>query len=240
MIENNFEWCGLHWESCMEGGRIIHPEEPWMWYDSEMAKVLEDGTLELNAAIKPKDVEYYDGSVYHPTYAVGNIQSQETFLYGKFSCDIEMPDGTNCWPAFWLTGADFWPPEIDIAEAWSDSSGDYFTLTIPQFPYLVPSWDITNNVHYLNKYGYQDSVGSRSISICKLCHNPKTHFVNYACIWEPNKITILVNGKKVRTLKNIPNVDIPMRVVFDLRGQEEDFAVIQPMKCRNFKYEPLS
>ena len=28
-------WCGHDWECCMEGGRLIHPEKPWVWYDKD-------------------------------------------------------------------------------------------------------------------------------------------------------------------------------------------------------------
>ena len=238
MTNNKFEWCGYQWESCMEGGRIIHPGQPWMWYDSEMTTVDENGILTLYAEKKPKDIKYWDGTTYHATYAVGTIRSVNGFGYGRYSCDIQLPDGNNCWPSFWLTGFSSWPPEIDIMEAFQNGSS-YFRLTIPQPPYLIPSWWTTNNAHFLNEEEVKQAIGSRGVSLCKQFKNPKKRFVNYACEWVPGKVTFYVDGKKIRTAKGIPNLTPQMRVVFDLWGEETNLKVTQPMKCKNFEYEKL-
>ena len=134
----NIEWCGLHWKTEMEGHRIIHPDQPWMWYDGDQVLPSNDGTLS------------WDGKVYESELACGIIRSEEKIIYGDISADVKLPKGRNLWPSFWLTGAESWPPEIDILEAWSNSNGSYFRMTIPQPPYLVPSWKTTNNVHFIN------------------------------------------------------------------------------------------
>jgi Beta-glucanase/Beta-glucan synthetase len=36
--------------------------------------------------------------------------------YGYFEIRSKMPNSTGTWPAFWLTGTQSWPPEIDIYE----------------------------------------------------------------------------------------------------------------------------
>lgn len=235
-----FEWCGYKWECCMEGGRLIHPDFPYMWYDSDMVMVTYDDTLILNSEIKPNEIKYWNGKIYYPTYATGVLRSVDSFLYGKFSCDIKLPDGTNCWPSFWITGANSWPPEIDIMEGWSNKKGSYFKLTIPQFPYLVPSWWTTNNAHYLDEDGVKKEAGSKGIPICKSCTNPKNEFVNYSCVWNKDKITFYVNNKQVREIKRTPNMNTPMRVVVNLFGEEKDFKVNQPMLCKNFNYTDIN
>ena len=104
---------------------------------------------------------------------------------------------------------------------------------------MFNSSDVTTNVHYLNDDMEKKDEGSRCVSVCKM-PNPTKRFVNYSVLWEPNKITFFIDSKKIRTLNDIPNVDTPMRVVFDLWGKQEyKFYVTQPMKCRNFKYEKL-
>ena len=218
--------------------RLIHTKQPWMWYDSDMVTVDNDNTLILNAEIKPREIKYWNGTIYYPTYAVGTIRSIDSFGYGRYSCEILMPDGTNCWPSFWLTGTNSWPPEIDITEAWSNNCGSYFRFTIPQPPYLIPSWWATNNAHYLNEEGVKCSIGSRGISLCKLPKNPKKNYVKYECLWEPDMVTFFINGKKIRSAKNLPNLTPFMNVIFDLWGMEQNFNVKSPMKCRNFIYEP--
>lgn len=60
-------------------------------------------------------------------YLSGAIHAQNTFTVTSgggldFSADFLAPVDRGTWPAFWVTGADSWPPEIDIAE-WK-GSGD--------------------------------------------------------------------------------------------------------------------
>jgi beta-glucanase (GH16 family) len=238
------DWCGYTWECCMEGGRIIHEEQPWMWYDEDMVSVDENGVLSLNACVNPKHVITWDGKEFDPTYAVGlirNANPENIFTYGRYCCEIQLPDGTNCWNSFWLVGDDMpWPEggEIDIMEGFQKKSS-YFRFLIPQPPYVVPSWWVTSNVHYKDENGEHAAFGSRGTPICKLIKNPKKHFIKYECEWLPDKVTFFVNGRKTRIVKNPPRLHDRMRVIFDCWGQEYGFSVTQPMKCKNFKYEPL-
>ena len=34
-------------------------------------------------------------------------------------------EGSNLWPAIWLTNSDTWPPEIDVLEGYSNSKGKW-------------------------------------------------------------------------------------------------------------------
>ena len=236
-------WCGYTWDCCMDSDRIVREETPYMWCDENMINVTEDGVLVLDALFNPKDIQHWNGKTYHTKYGVGTIVSNksEKFSYGKYSCEVQIPDGSNCWVSFWLYGADAkWPKggEIDIMEAFQNNT-TYFRFTIPQPPYIVPSWWVTTNMHYAKEDGSHGYYGSRGLSICKMWKSPVKRFVKYECEWLPDKITFYADGKKIRKIVGYPKISQEMRVVLDCWGQETNFVVTQPMKCKNFKYEPF-
>lgn len=236
----NLEWCGFHWKSAMDGNRIIHPGQPWMWYDASQLWFSE--YVELHIENKPREIHHWDGKTYNPQLAVGTMRSEEKFIYGIFSAEIMLPQGRNLWPSFWLTGAESWPPEIDIMEAWSNKSGSYFRMTTPQPPYLVPSWKTTNNVHYNDDQETKQAVGSRNIPICKQIKNPSENFIRYSVEWRPNRIVFRVGDKVVRTVKDDISIHLlgkPMNVIFNIWTTGTDYSLIQPMLIRNFQYTPL-
>ena len=244
------DFCNYQWTTAMEGGRIIHPAAPWMWYDGD-AVYVDNGTAELSAYCEPNTIHHWDGNWYRPTVACGLLRSVDTFSYGTFSAEIQMPKGRNLWPAFWLVGSgEPWPDcgEIDIMEGWTNRFGGYFKLGIPQPPYLVPSWNTTINIHWNSDYqeywnydGHK-SCGSRRLPIIFSLKRPAHNFVKYEVEWRPDFITFRVNGKTIRTYGyDVAKYlhDKKMHVIIDLWTTGEDFTCETPMKIRNFEYKPL-
>lgn len=244
------DFCKYKWTMAMENGRLIHPDYPYMWYDCD-AVYVRSGMAELSVYIEPNTIHHWDGKTYTPAVACGLLRSVNTFGYGTFSARIMLPKGRNLWPAFWLVGEGKWPKggEIDIMEAWSDKCGSYFRATIPQPPYLVPSWDTTTNVHWEeigNLLGVPDgehkSVGSRRLPMLFSLKRPAHNFVKYEVEWRQDVINFRVNGKTIRTYgyhiaKHLH--DKKMHVIFDLWTTKDDFSCISPMKIRNFEYKPI-
>ena len=239
------DFCNLQWTTAMEGGRLIHTGQPWMWYDCD-AVYVEDSTAELFAYREPNVIHHWDGNTYHPTVACGLLRSVGTFGYGTFSAEIQLPKGRNLWPAFWLVGEgkEDWPAvgEIDIMEAWTNRFGGYFKMGIPQPPYLVPSWNTTTNIHWEEDDGRHGYTGSRRLPLLFSLKRPAHNFVKYEVEWRQDIITFRVNGKRVRTYgydvaKHLH--DKKMHVIFDLWTTGEDFTFDSPMKIRNFEYKPI-
>lgn len=239
------DFCNYKWTTAMEGGRIIHTGQPWMWYDGE-AVYVENGTAELLAYFEPNVIHHWDGKTYHPTVACGLLRSVDTFGYGTFSAEIQLPKGRNLWPAFWLCGEgeENWPAvgEIDIMEAWTNRLGGYFKMGIPQPPYLVPSWNTTTNIHWQEDDGRHGYTGSRRLPLLFSLKRPAHNFIKYEVEWRPDIITFRVNGKTIRTYgyhvaKHLH--DKRMHVIFDLWTTGAQFSCDNPMKIRNFKYEPI-
>ena len=103
------DFCNLQWTTAMEGGRLIHTGQPWMWYDCE-AVYERSGVVELSVYREPNTIHHWDGKTYNPTVACGLLRSVDTFGYGTFSARIMLPKGRNLWPAFWLVGSgEPWP-----------------------------------------------------------------------------------------------------------------------------------
>lgn len=82
-------------------------------------------------------------------YLSGAIHARNTFTVAQgggydFSAEFTAPVGRGTWPAFWVTGANSWPPEIDIAE-WKGSGDISFNtfntssqVTALDIPYPSP------------------------------------------------------------------------------------------------------
>lgn len=233
-----FNWCGFDWICSMEGGRLIHPSYPHQWYDGDCVNLIED-TLELSIKRHSNTIHHWDGFTYYPQIGVGTIMSKQSFSIGKFSALIQLPEGHNLWPSFWLTGVESWPPEIDICEAWSNKRGSYFRMFIPQFPYLSPSWKTTTNFHYGDSEETHKWAGTRNISIFKQCHNPSNNLIEYAVERHYNLLIYKVNGKTVRTIDNVEHkLGLKsMVVIFNIWTENMDFTYQSPMLIREFKFE---
>ena len=236
-----FDFWNYKWECAMEGGRIIHPDYPYVFYDERRVKK-KDGVVSLTLGLAMLDhpIHYWNGKDYEPQYGGGLIRSIDTFTYGTFSALIQMPQGGGLWPAFWICGDGCWPQhgEIDISEGYSDNK--YFRLFTPYFPWINPSWKTTTNMHYFDSVDKE--LGSRSVSIFKQPHNPATSFRKYECKWTPDEIVISIDGKVVR--KDTDAVKMfwgnRARVIFDaLCVNRDDIHMKTPMLIKEFKYESL-
>ena len=110
------EWEGYDWQIGERWG-IIHPNKPICYYDKDAVKINKKGELELYTHYNPRK---FDGKTVNT--GVGLINCKEKFEYGRFDIDIKLPKGPSLWPAFWMWSYNFWPPEIDVFEAYSNIS----------------------------------------------------------------------------------------------------------------------
>lgn len=89
---------------------------------------VEDGTLILTAEpVEGEPPASHGGNDIPINYLSGAVHSQDTFTVAEgggydFSGEFIASTAVGTWPAFWLNGANSWPPEIDMAE-WK-GSGD--------------------------------------------------------------------------------------------------------------------
>ena len=87
-------------------------------------------------------------------YLSGTVYAKEVFTVKKsggydISGTFLAPTAKGTWPAFWLTGANSWPPEIDLAEWKGDGKVSFNTLAVSQ------NW-ITKDVTYSNSGSFHN------------------------------------------------------------------------------------
>ena len=70
---------------------------------------VDEGKSEKHPRLK---INYHSGAIHSKTKIIVNDQYPNYEIVGQFKA----PTFPGTWPAFWLTGAETWPPEIDILE----------------------------------------------------------------------------------------------------------------------------
>jgi len=233
----NITWSGIEWLTRERWGRL-HKDKPFVWYDPKCVDVDQHGYLHLTTEHSPTEIEIND-KVYTPSLGAGLICSKEDFSYGKFEIVAKLPMGKKRWPAFWLWGADSWPPEIDILEGYTDNRNGY--LRFNRFNFMG-WWNVQTNI-------WTHKNGDKAVNLRAKTHffgfkNPAKNFITYSLLWLPDKIRISYNGYLVREildpeiLKHFNNQK--MRVVINnhfqpgFKGSDaySDFVV------KEFKYIP--
>ncbi|KAH8648704.1 hypothetical protein BX600DRAFT_475652 [Xylariales sp. PMI_506] len=79
------------------------------------------------------------------SYNSGTVYAKQTFTVETnggldFQANFVAPVQEGCWPAFWLTGVDSWPPEIDLAEWKGDGLVSFNTFNTSS---IVAAKDVT-------------------------------------------------------------------------------------------------
>ncbi len=118
---------------------------------------------------------------------VGLINTFHSFstTYGFFAIRSKNPQGPATWPAFWLTGKQNWPPEIDIFEMYGGKNGRKIhtqTATI-HFGKI----ETHTKEHLVRKF--------------RLKPNTDQEFHIYSCKWTPKRVVFYTDGIKVRSIR---------------------------------------
>ena len=119
---NSFSSFGKYWNNLYPDGSD-HNGGARM--DKEHVSI-DSGNLVITAEpVEGEPPSYFGGRVIPINYRSGAIHAKENFTVRKnggldFSAEFIAPVEKGTWPAFWLTGVDKWPPEIDIAEWMGD------------------------------------------------------------------------------------------------------------------------
>ncbi len=163
-----------------------HPSFPHQYYGPNQVYV-KDGILHLLNEYQPVTFNQHTKDSITVPYGTGLINSlnQKCFQYGYFAIRSKNPVGPATWPAFWLTGKNNWPPEIDIFEMYGKSKGEKIHRQ-------------TMTVHLGKVETNTKRMIVKSINLPK---NTDQKFHIYACHWEPKRITFYTDGVKIKTIK---------------------------------------
>lgn len=171
-------------------------------------------------------------------FGCAHIQSEHVFTYGKFIFEAKLSNSPKTWEAIWLYGVESWPPEIDLVEAFPNSTGSIFG-----FPRM--KWE--TNIHF-EKDGKPYQAGGKGI--CTLWYYLTRRFNKpdkWVLDWTPNYIKIYFNGLCIRKVTDPAvlatfNKDPRMRVVVNTMTQEgfgqEEYTKQHGMYLTNFDYIP--
>jgi beta-glucanase (GH16 family) len=153
--------------------------------------VQSDGTLKL-IATKVHD----DGR--KAAYESGMIRSRFTFRYGYVEGRIKVPSGNGMWSSFWLNsdygpnGRLNWPPEIDIFE--------YVTNGSNEMPDMLHSNVAVGKTKAQGgKFLYADPNFNQRWTVHKGSEDLSKDWHVYGMLWEPDKVTTYLDGKKLFT-----------------------------------------
>jgi beta-glucanase (GH16 family) len=131
-------------------------------------------------------------------YGSAVFDTKHTFsqTYGTFEARIRYPAGDGLWPAFWLNPQGSWPPEIDILEAYPNTT-------------RVPGPDqLFSTLHYppANQMHRIEWTAPKSLADA---------FHVFRLVWKPGSLTFSVDGITTGTItSDVPNT--PMYPVLDL------------------------
>ncbi|MGS2761509.1 hypothetical protein [Sinomicrobium sp. M5D2P9] len=101
----------------------------------EANRVYED---EGNSTADPwLKIRYHSGAIHFKEHIVVN----DSLPSWEISGDFQVPTMVGSWPAFWITGAWSWPPEIDIMEFKGNNTNWQNTVTGPDWQNT--SWQTT-------------------------------------------------------------------------------------------------
>lgn len=185
----SYEGYSLKWQDEFEGTQLNRDD--WNvelhqrgWVNNEMQEYVDsdeniqvkDGKLILRPVTKnAKKNLYTSGRV--------NTQGKHDFKYGIIECRAKFPAGKGFLPAFWMMPTDEqlygqWPRcgEIDIAEVLGHDTSTVF-----------------GTIHYgspHNESQGKSNLGKNAFS---------DDFHNFACEWEPGRISWYVDGKLFHT-----------------------------------------
>jgi beta-glucanase (GH16 family) len=203
-----------------------HPDNLCQYYDNDgtLSYVINDKlVLDLRNNPKTWKLSETNDELTIKT-GIGMVHSKEAWRYGWFEAFIQLPEGQSYWPAFWLSGKHSWPPEIDIFEAYSHDGPLY---NKPRFFkwFNRPNQKIQPNLHYGSvEDGTKRMYGARDIPVM----DATKRFVQYACLWEEDKIEIYYDGIKVfqctdpKILENYNNELSHQRIVIN-HGLHESY-----------------
>ena len=179
----------------------FHPEHLYQYYDTKGELCYtSDNSLVLELKNAPKTwkkselPKWKQSDLLPDTFTipvgVGMLHSKSSWQYGWFEAWIQLPEGKDYWPAFWLSGNNSWPPEIDILEAYSHHGSKYAKPGIFNW-FKKLNQKIQPNLHYGDvATETKQMYGARDIPIAKVTER----FVQYVCLWEEDRIEIYYDG----------------------------------------------
>ncbi len=161
----------------------------------------------------------------------GAVFSKQSWNKGWFEAEIKMPINKHLWCAFWLEGVEFWPPEIDVFEAYTEDE-EHDINPVPNIHFGTNSDRNSPDQSYKRSWFIPNLEYDFSLSNkrpMKLFAAPY-RFVQFAVHWTSDFVRIYYDGILYREYcsPDLPplysNPDVTMRIVLN-NGVMDSFSV---------------
>jgi hypothetical protein len=251
VFEDNFKkFDDTKWRMSQTWGEY-HTNHLDQYYDTtgELLKITNEGAS-LGIKRKPKTFYKKDNpelsknpnipDEFEIPVCVSLINTKEGWQWGWFESWIKLPKGQHFWPAFWLSGLNHWPPEIDIFEGYSDVGPNYDDYSIFGRFFKKPYQKIQPNLHYGNvEKGTYEYWGAHNIPVAEATER----FVQWTCHWEKDFIRIYWDGILVfestdkKVLENYNGSTDQMHIILNhgLNYKNNGYPDENPMIVRSVK-----
>jgi beta-glucanase (GH16 family) len=164
----------------------IHDDNPTLPDDpaihTENAIQVENDHLYLKNIKEPYTYKASEDNVIEFPIQSGKILYNKPFHFGYFEIVCKIPRTGSAWPAFWLSGAESWPPEIDIFEFWTSDKPDKQVISLHH-----GNDSQRRKTSVLGKQ--RDTVNRKLVGKSFDLDD----FNKFACHWQPNKIDFYTN-----------------------------------------------
>ena len=223
-----FKFQGRQYSSDQGWGEA-HPKYAY-WFNPECINV-SNGVLTL---------DINDTAKHGKSFGAGEAVSKKNYLYGTFEWRYKLPVGRHLWPALWLTGANTWPPEIDVIEGWT--SKGFICPNRRDYKRLFSNVIVPGIF-----YKPEDKVLHVNIKSTAINLQPIDAVNKCRLEWYPDIISISYNDKevfKVTDKKILEYFNQPMKVIMN-NAVTEKFTVKdyddykkngRPLKILSFMY----
>lgn len=198
VFDDNFKEDSLNmdkWRYAQPWG-FFHPNSLWQYWTKD-ATFMSGESLILENKYLPKTIYKKDLPQWQQKpelpdeftipWAAGLISSKESFTYGWIEAEIKLPVEKMQWSAFWLSGKNSWPPEIDIFEAYTTQD--------------VNDIAMRPNIHWGTGDTWQE--GKKDYGAPRIfVKSPEERFVQYAIHWTDKFIKFYFDGQLVQVANN--------------------------------------
>jgi len=119
-------------------------------------------------------------------------QGKVNFKYGKIEARIKMPAGSWNWPAFWMLGSNYSPPNQSFGTTGWPMSGE---IDIAEG--LHGNVDYSSTIHANVKDTTSPWNGGGGLSVASNLQNPSNGYHTFGMLWKPNMIAFTVDGVEI-------------------------------------------
>ena len=116
-------------------------------------------------------------------------QGKVNFLYGKIEIRIKLPSGSFNWPAFWMLGSNYQPPNQRYGTTPWPNSGEIDIMEV-----LRGNTTVQSTIHANNLGTYSPWNGGGGLTAYAPSTDVTSGFHTFTMLWKPNMMSFSFDG----------------------------------------------